>query len=266
MRHGHAEFEADAVVSEAPLHDGRASASSRGSRCGAASRIVTRLPNRANACCHFAADRAAAYHEQAGGQLRQPEERLVCEKPGIGEARNRQVRRPAARGDDRAPESQRLPVDLHAPRAREAPMAEEHVYAERAEAPGRIVMADAGPQSAHPGHDGREVGVDRTGAHAERGGLPRLGDRARGPQQGLRRHAARVQAVAAEQALLDERHAGPEAGGARGADEPGSPAAYHHEVVDPASGRVHPTCRVHLGQQLPVRLVQGLTSIESIDW
>jgi hypothetical protein len=86
--------------------------------------------------------------------------------------------------------------------------AEEHVDAELvAVAHGGVVVADLRADAAHALHRGAEVGL-----RARREREPdlllraaRLRDHARRADHALRRHAADVQAVAAEQVALDER-------------------------------------------------------------
>ena len=92
----------------------------------------------------------------------------------------------------------------------EAAVAEEDVDAEVAvkRSPPSL-GADAGPQPAHPLHDGGEIDLDRRPtAHAELARAPRARRRAGGADQRLGRHAADVEAVAAQEMPLDERDPG----------------------------------------------------------
>ena len=81
---------------------------------------------------------------------------------------------------------------------REAALAEEDVHSEIAEPRGRIVLGELGPDPAHALHRGDEIGA-----------------RARGGQERLGGDAARVQAIAAHEAPLDQGHPCAQPGGAR---------------------------------------------------
>ena len=149
-------------------------------------------------------------------------------------------------------------VDLERRPAGEAALAEEDVDAEPREALGAVVRRDPGAQPPHPLHHRGEVDVDAGHADAEGRRLARRRGHARGRDHRLRRHAADVQAVAAEEVTLDEGHACPEPRGARGRDEARRPAADDHEVVARGRGRVGPAGRVHVRDEHAVVLVVGL--------
>ena len=117
---------------------------------------------------------------------------------------------------------------------------------------------DLGPEPPHARHHGGEVDVDAGDAHAERRTVARHCRRPRRRDDRLRRDAADVQAVAAEEVTLDEGHACPEPRGARGRDEARRPAADDHEVVARGRGRVGPAGRVHVRDEHAVVLVVGL--------
>ena len=158
---------------------------------------------------------------------------------------------------DGARELEAVAVHLERRRSREAPAAEEDVHAEPGEAPRAVDRCEAGAEPSHARHHGGEVDVDRGHVHAEGAGLARVGGGARRGDDRLRRHAADVQAVAAEDVALDERHARAEPGGARRRDEAGGARADDDEVV-PAGGRgVSPGRRPDLGDERPVVLVVG---------
>jgi hypothetical protein len=148
-------------------------------------------------------------------------------------------------------------LHLERPRAGEAPRAEVDVDAEAGEARRAVVRCHAGAKAPHAGHRRREVGVDGAGAHAEGFGIARRRGDAGGGDHRLRRHAADVQAVAAEEMALDERHAGAEAGSAGRGDEPGRARPDDEEVVGARRRRVLPPRRVDLCNEPPVLLVVG---------
>ena len=64
-----------------------------------------------------------------------------------------------------------------------------------------------------------------------RGRVAEVGVEPRGPQEGLGRNAAEVEAIAAEEVPFHQRHLGAEGGGAGGGDQPGGAAAEDDEVV-----------------------------------
>ena len=61
-----------------------------------------------------------------------------------------------------------------------------------------VMRLDVGDDALHPRHHVREVEVGRGGADAELGRAADVGEQLRRAQQRLRRHAARVEAVAAQ--------------------------------------------------------------------
>ena len=107
----------------------------------------------------FAADRAAADDDQPARQLGQREDRFVGEVAGFGQARNVGNGGASAGGDDGPLEAERLAGDFDRLRAGEAGLAEEDIDAEVGESLGRVVLADAGAEPAHAGHDGGEIDV-----------------------------------------------------------------------------------------------------------
>ncbi len=74
----------------------------------------------------------------------------------------------------------------------------------------------------------------------------------------LRRHAADVEAVAAEQMALDQRDLGAEPGRADRAHQAGGAGADHHQVIAVLRRRVAPVRRMDVLDQPPVVLVERL--------
>ena len=67
-----------------------------------------------------------------------------------------------------------------------------------------------------------------------------------------------VEAVAAQQMALDQRHPRAQPGGAGGADQSGGAGADHHQVISLGRSRVDPRGWVHAVDQLPVVAVERL--------
>ncbi len=218
----------DAVGSGRPAHEPHAVAAERrldararrrGPRgAGSApspSTSVTPSPEAGEGLGQLAADGPGADHRQAARQL--------------GEARTRSRwsgSRPR-RGRGSAGAAARAPVAMTARRKRERGAVHlDGVRAgeaarrrgtrrrrgRRSAAPSRSRLR-RGAQPAHALHDGGKVDARaRRHVHAELARVPHLGGGARGADQGLRRHAADVEAVAAHQVALDQRDAGAEPG------------------------------------------------------
>ena len=106
----------------------------------------------------------------------------------------------------------------------------------------------------HALHDGGEIDID-TKAHAGITGRARLVHGARGAKQRLRRHAAGVQAVAAESLAFDERHAGPKSSGTNCRNETGGAAPNRYEVINRGGMRVAPTFGTYVREKLSVVFV-----------
>ena len=85
-----------------------------------------------------------------------------------------------------------------------------------------------------------------------------VGRRARGADQGLRGHAADVEAVAAHEIPLDQGHARAQPGRPGGGHEPGRAGADDDEVVTPRRRGVGPGERMDVGDERLVVLVPGL--------
>jgi hypothetical protein len=206
----------------------------------------------------FAADRAGADDNQPARQVGQAEHGLVGQRADLGQPGQGQRGGAGAGGDHRSGKPERLAVDGDGIGAREPGLPQEDIDAQLTETLGGVVMADAGPQPAHALHDGGEIDLDGPGhAHPE---LARTADLGNGPgaaEQGLGRHAAVVEAVAAHQVFLDQGHLRAQAGRPGGADQPGRPRPDHHEVVAAGRSRVDPVRRVDVGHQLPVVTVGG---------
>ena len=154
---------------------------------------------------HFAPDGAGADHDESRWKLREREERLVGVVAGVGQPRHREGRRTRARGEDGPREREPLTTDLDRVAIDERRVAEEHVDAEALHASDRVVGRDARAQAAHTCHHAREVrAAGSTHVDAEVRGRR---DAVRGvcrSEERLRRDAAVVEAVAAQQMPFDQ--------------------------------------------------------------
>ena len=208
---------------------------------------------------HLAAHRAAAEHGQPGGQGGEGEQGLIGQRLGRAQAGDVRQRGPGAGAQGRAVKGKVPASHLDAVRTGKATLAEEHVHAQLvAEAAGRVVAADLGPQPAHARHDCGKIGQGAFRVRSQAVSLAAAG-LVRGPggaDERLGGHAAGVQTVAAKEMPLDQRHPGPEPGRAGRTDQAGRARADHHQVVAVPRLRVRPVGRVDIGhQRLVVRIL-----------
>jgi hypothetical protein len=84
-----------------------------------------------------------------------------------------------------------------------------------------------------------------------------LGGGPGGPEQCLGRHAADVEAIAAQEVALDKGDLGAQPGGPGGRDQPGRAGADHDQVVPRGWPRVDPVRRVDVGLEHGVMPVSG---------
>jgi hypothetical protein len=192
-------------------------------------------------------DRASADHRQPLRKLREREDRLVRQVSGVGQAGNRRGRSTCAGGDHRPAEPERSARYLRGIGPCERRMAQEDVHAQPRESLGTVVLADLGAHPAHPLH-GRPEGIV-AGGQPVREGRQRLRCRAplaRCRDQGLRWYTAHVEAVAAEQAALDQRHLRSQRGGDGGSDQTAGSTANDEQVVAVARLRILPVRWMHV--------------------
>ena len=122
----------------------------------------------------------------------------------------------------------------------------------------RVVAADPRADAAHALHHGGEVGLDVSAdAHAEGPGRADVADDPRGADHALRGHAADVEAVAAQEMPLDERHARAEAGRARRRHQARGAGADDDQVVARRRVGLAPVGRVDVRHQLGVISIMG---------
>jgi hypothetical protein len=141
----------------------------------------------------------------------------------------------AARRDHEVPSAKSNAVDLDFTGRDESRLAAKYVDPEPFETLLRIVRSDLRAALPHPPHHGLELEAGLLRIEPPVARAPDLRDQASGRNQGLRRHAAGVEAVPAHPIPFDERNAAPEAGGSRRRHEAGRAGADHDDVVGSAS-------------------------------
>ena len=201
-----------------------ANGSSFGSRRSIASITATCGPEASPGLGHLGADGAASQHHEASRDPLRRRRIAVVPWPRVGEPIDRRNRRPRSGGDDDGPASRRG--------CRRRPSRAARRRVPRARGTARCPAPPA--REAAPSRRGR--GSPRRGGRAPlRGPAPRdrlrgaghsshLGERLGRAQQGLRRHARVVRALAADEVVLDDRDLEPAVGESTGADLPGGPA------------------------------------------
>src|SRR5436190_2791871 len=113
-----------------------------------------------------------------------------------------------------------------------------------------MMRAEAGAQLAHPFHDGREIDLDgRTHPHSEWTCLLGIEHGAPGADDGFGGNATHVEAVPAQEMLLDQGHFCPETGCAGSRYQPSSSSADDDEIIARRRGRVLPIRRVDIGDE-----------------
>src|SRR5207249_7798502 len=124
------------------------------------------------------------------------------------------------------------------------------------EAMDRIGLAEEGPQLTQARHRGSEVVVYvALDPDAERRRIADLRAGARSSDEGLRGDAPDVEAVAAQQVLLDQGDAGAQASRAGGRHEAGRAGADHHQVVPAGRLWIDPVGRMHVMNERAVEFV-----------
>ena len=189
---------------------------------------------RAEACeglRELAADRPAAQHDEAPRQLAQLPYGVGGQRFRALDAGDRRDDRPGAGRDDDGARAERAAADLDGPWRRDASFALDALDAKPRIALDRIVRLDGAHDALHPLHHLGEVEIHRRRPQAVIGRAAHLHHDASRLEQGLRGHAAGVEAVAAHPVLLDQRHLGAHRGGDVGGDQARRAAADHHQVA-----------------------------------
>ena len=206
---------------------------------------------------HLAADRTGPDDRETLRQFGQREQVLVGQQVFLRQARDVGMQRPGSGRDDRLAKPQRLPGDFDDVRFGESALAEEDVDPQAAKPSRRIVRADLGPHRANPPHRLGEVDANAVDMDAEAFPVFGLSDGPRRAQQRLRRNAAGVETIAAQEFAFDESHLRPESRGPRRRDQAGRPAADHDEIVPLPGRRIDPVGGTDLGEQRVVVRIAG---------
>ena len=123
---------------------------------------------------------------------------------------------------------------------------------------GRFAMTD-------PLHRQREINLDVSGRRsAEMRGVAHVGIDPRRPDQRLRRHAADIQAVAADQVTLDQRNPGPEGRRTPRRHQTRRPGTNDHEVVAARRFGIAPAARPDTEQKVGVVATDGKLRMERL--
>ena len=207
----------------------------------------------------LASDRAGPDDAQTPWQRRQREYGLVGQVPDFLDSRNRRRGSPCARRDTRPGESDLPAVDLEPIAAREPAVADEDVDAETGEPLGGIVPAQVRSQSPETFHHRGEIDFDAVGhTDAELARVPNRPISPRGCDQRFGGDAPDVEAIAAQQVFLDQRHLRPEPGRPDRGDEPSRSRAHHKQVVPPGGFGIAPSFRPDMTQPALVVLIPGM--------
>ena len=187
--------------------------------------------------CHrlgqFAADRAAADHQEPAGAFLALEERLVGEKSGLPQTGDIRHVGAATGRDDDVPSAQHHVADAHVVRRFESRLAEKDVDSQPLEALHGIVRREVGPQRLDATDHAAVIDHWRHPIEGEIVGTTHQGGDPGRTDERLARHAAVVQTVSSHLVTLDQRHASSETGGAGGGHQTRRAGADHHDVVDP---------------------------------
>ena len=152
----------------------------------------------------FAAARPAAEHDEPGGQFAQFPDGVRRVAASFRQAGNRQSDRRSARGDDDVAGGDVALAHAHGVRGRDGGVAHDAVHAEGGVAFHRVVGRDLLDGALDAFHHRAEIELHRRPLEAVLPGARRVGKHLRRTQQGLARHAARIQAVAAHAVALDQ--------------------------------------------------------------
>ena len=170
----------------------------------------TQMPVR---LCHFDANRPATDDDQVFRNVRKTENRLVDQVGNVVNARNGRHKGAAAgRNNNAARMDMRIPGD-HILRPGQFAFRLDHLHAQPFKPLNRIIGFDGGNGLAHMSVNPGRIDPGQVSANSEpRAFTHRLG-RMPSRQQGFRRHASIVQAVAAHFVFFDQYGAGPHLGG-----------------------------------------------------
>jgi hypothetical protein len=210
---------------------------------------VTREPKRER-LGQLAANGPGADDGEARRQLSQREYGFVRKRIGFAQSRNQWQRGPPARANSRAAKTQSAVANCERFRCGKSALPEKNVDPQAAKPEGAIMGRYLGTQSSQALHDGGKIDV-RAVRHddAELSRVAHLCGRPRCPQECLRRHTANVEAVAAHQLALDQRHFCAKTRRACCGDQTGRAGAENNEVVSGRRFGIDPIRRMHVSDE-----------------
>ena len=141
-------------------------------------------------------------------------------------------RSPCAGGDNRLFEGQPLAPDFNGTGIEKSPSADKHIDPQVGEPLDGVVRSNGCPQPAHPLHGLPEIKLHTIRyVHPELAGIPHGSSSAGSADQGLGRHTADIQTVAAHQVTLNQGNLCPQAGRSRRAYESCGSGADDNQIV-----------------------------------
>jgi hypothetical protein len=157
---------------------------------------------------HLDPDRAAADDDQMLGQFAIGEHRLVGQVGNAVEPRDIGDRRVRAGGDDKAPRANLDAVGRERARPGETRFGVQDADPEPLEALSRVVWRNCRDDLLHTVGNCDEVDLRHRAGDAEYGAAPHAFGHPRSREQRLRRHAAKIEAIPAHRAALDQHDLG----------------------------------------------------------
>ena len=199
----------------------------------------------------FTADRTGADDGQPFGQFGKGKDGFVGQITRFRQTGNRQGHGPGTRGDDRPTETQTPPVDLHAVRFDKTPLAQKDIHAEFVPvALCRVMRTDFRAEPAHPFHDRREIhSGSRRHLDSVLVCVPDIRNRPSRPEQSFGRHAADVQAVAAQMFPFHQGNLRSKTGRTGCRNQAGRAATQDDQVVTRRGLRVRPVTGMDVGNK-----------------
>ena len=180
---------------------------------------------------HFQPDRTGADDNEAVGPLGEIENGFVGEiRPLIEPRDRRQRRRRSGRDHETARADFDIVADDDGPAVLEFGVTFDHPHAQPGETFRRVGRRNRGDHALHVVVHLGEIDIDGWRAHPERFRTAHQFGALGGRQQGLRRHAAGVEAIAAHLVPLNQHHWHAESSGGRGHRQAAGAAADHANV------------------------------------
>ncbi len=223
--------------------------------------MMTCDPKRQNACASSQPSGTAADHQQTARTFDQVEDILVGQISGFGQSRNRRGQGPRAGRDERLLEAERCTGHRDRVGPGKSRRAEIHIDARFAQSPCRSGPAQARLQPPHALHHRWKADADRA-RHlcAEIFRIAHFRIEPRGAYDRLRRHATDIQAVAADEIALDERHLRAQCGRFARRRQPARPRADDDEIVFAREAGVAPSGGMNIVLERATDAIAGRTA------